>query len=60
MNSFHEQEQRAGREVEMARARGERKEKVYSLGHVILVCVVNPDYRYNSSPGWSRQPGLKV
>jgi hypothetical protein len=25
MNSFHEQEQRAGRELEMARARGRRK-----------------------------------
>jgi hypothetical protein len=25
MNSFHEQEQRAGRELEMAQARGRRK-----------------------------------
>jgi hypothetical protein len=49
MNSFHEQEQRAGRELETARAGGRRR-KVYSPKHVVPVYGINPDYRYNSSP----------
>ena len=40
MNSFHEQEQRAGRELQMARARGGRSPR-----YVVLVCGINSDYR---------------
>ena len=37
-----------------------RRKGVYSTGHVVLVCGSNPDYRWTSIPGWSRQLGLKV
>jgi hypothetical protein len=42
--------QRVGRELEMARAGGGRRRKIYSPGHILPISGINPDNRYNSSP----------